>query len=56
MCGVKGYIEVHHIRALKDLNVKGQRKKKPWEFKTGEPCAVKVACTVRRGVVGEVPI
>ncbi len=33
MCGAKGYIEVHHIHALKDLNVKGQRKKKPWELK-----------------------
>ena len=33
MCGVKGNIEVHHIHALKDLNVKGQRQKKPWEIK-----------------------
>ena len=33
MCGIKGNIEVHHIRALKDLNVKGQGQKKPWAIK-----------------------
>ena len=34
MCEVTGTrIEVHHIRALKDLNVDGRRKKKPWELK-----------------------
>ena len=34
MCEVTGTkIEVHHIHALKDLNVDGQRVKKPWEVK-----------------------
>ena len=30
MCGSTVGIEVHHIRALRDLNVKGQREKPPW--------------------------
>ena len=34
MCEATGTkIEVHHIHALKDLNVNGQRMKKPWEVK-----------------------
>ena len=33
MCQVKGDIQVHHIRAMKDLNVKGQKPKKPWEIR-----------------------
>ena len=30
MCGTTVDIEVHHIRALRDLNVKGQREKPTW--------------------------
>lgn len=34
MCEATGTkIEVHHIHALKDLNVDGQKAKKPWEVK-----------------------
>ena len=30
MCGSTVDVEVHHIRALRDLNVKGQRGKPKW--------------------------
>ncbi|MGK7892712.1 MAG: maturase, partial [Xenococcus sp. (in: cyanobacteria)] len=30
ICGTKGNIEVHHIRALKDLKVKGKKEKPLW--------------------------
>ncbi len=30
MCGSTVDVEVHHIRALRDLNVKGQREKPKW--------------------------
>ncbi len=30
ICGAKGNIEVHHIRALKDLKVKGRKEKPQW--------------------------
>ena len=30
MCGVKGKVEVHHVRKLADLNVKGQKEKPEW--------------------------
>jgi len=30
VCGAKGDIEVHHIRALKDLLVKGRKEKPLW--------------------------
>ena len=30
MCGSAVDVEVHHIRALRDLNVKGQREKPKW--------------------------
>ncbi len=30
ICGATGDIEVHHIRALKDLKVKGQKEKPQW--------------------------
>ena len=30
VCGAVGNIEVHHIRALKDLKVKGRREKPLW--------------------------
>ena len=30
LCGSREDINVHHIRALRDLNVKGQGKKRPW--------------------------
>ena len=30
ICEVMGNIEVHHIRRMSDLNVKGQLPKKPW--------------------------
>ncbi len=30
LCGATEDINVHHIRALRDLNVKGQGKKRPW--------------------------
>lgn len=30
VCGAKGNIEVHHIRALKDLQVKGRKEKPAW--------------------------
>ena len=30
MCGSTVDVEVHHIRALRDLNVKGQGEKRPW--------------------------
>ena len=33
MCDARGITEMHHIRALKDLNVKGQRAKTPWVMK-----------------------
>ena len=33
LCEQSGRIEIHHIRALKDLNVKGRRPKKPWQIK-----------------------
>ena len=30
MCGSKEDIQVHHVRALRDLNVKGRGAKSPW--------------------------
>jgi hypothetical protein len=30
ICGAKGNIEVHHIRALKDLKIKGRKEKPQW--------------------------
>jgi group II intron reverse transcriptase/maturase len=34
MCGAPGVrIEMHHVRALKDLNKKGRKARKPWEIK-----------------------
>ena len=30
MCGSTVDVEVHHVRALRDLNVKGQREKPKW--------------------------
>ena len=30
MCGSKEDVQVHHVRALRDLNVKGQRQKPKW--------------------------
>ena len=30
LCGSTVNIEVHHVRALRDLHVKGQREKPPW--------------------------
>ncbi len=30
ICGAKGNIEVHHIRALKDLKTKGRKEKPLW--------------------------
>ena len=30
MCGSTVDVQVHHIRPLRDLNVKGQGKKRPW--------------------------
>ena len=30
MCGSTVGVEVHHIRALRDLNVKGRREKPKW--------------------------
>ena len=33
MCDARGLTQMHHIHVLKDLNVKGQRPKKPWVMK-----------------------
>ena len=30
MCGAKGYVEVHHVRKLKDLNKPGRKEKPAW--------------------------
>ena len=30
MCGSREDVQVHHVRALRDLNVKGQRRKPKW--------------------------
>ena len=30
LCGSKEYVQVHHVRALRDLNVKGRGAKSPW--------------------------
>lgn len=31
MCGEEGFVEVHHVHKLKDLNKPGRRKKEAWE-------------------------
>ena len=39
MCGSTVGIEVHHVRALRDLNVKGQREKPKWGTSHGSAAA-----------------
>jgi hypothetical protein len=95
LCGSNDRIQVHHVRKLANLKVKGQKEKPLWmqimanrrrktlvvctpchtaihagkptrtrvqiaevndQTVTGEPCASKVASTVRRGADGKGPI
>ena len=45
MCGATEDIEVHHIRALRDLNVKGQREKPKWvQIMAARKCITLVVC------------
>ena len=45
LCGATVDVEVHHIRALRDLNVKGEREKPKWiQIMAARKCKTLVVC------------